>query len=127
TVEQFGRLDVLINNAQEFRTGVAVEDITWDDMIASYESGIFAYWRFMVAAFPHLKKSQGAIINMGSGAGTMSIPMNGAYGSNKEAVRGLSRIAAKEWGKHQITINVINPYVASAESVKYEAAHPEEI
>lgn len=125
TVERFGQLDILINNAQEFRTGIAIEDLSWDDMIASYESGVFATWRFMVAALPHLKQTQGTIINMGSGAGIQSLALHGAYGSNKEAIRGLSRIAAREWGKFGITVNVINPYVASAESVRYEREHPE--
>lgn len=50
---------------------------------------------------------------MGSGAGTASVALHDAYGSNK-AGRGLSRIAAREWGPHGITVNVINPYVASA-------------
>ncbi|MFI7067337.1 SDR family NAD(P)-dependent oxidoreductase [Kribbella sp. NPDC050124] len=125
TVEQLGQLDILINNAQEFRTGVGLEDISWDDMISSYESGVFATWRFMVASLPHLKDTGGTIINMGSGAGTQSIPKHGAYGSNKEAIRGLSRIAAREWGPFGITVNVINPYVASAESIRYEREHPE--
>lgn len=124
-VEAFGRVDILVNNAQEFRTGIAIEDITWDDMQASYESGVFATWRFMVAALPHLKVTQGTVINMGSGAGVQSVPLHGAYGSNKEAIRGLSRIAAKEWGRYGITVNVINPYVASAESERYEREHPE--
>lgn len=125
TVSQFGRLDILINNAQEFRTGIALESLTWDDMITSYESGVFATWRYMVAALPHLKKTHGTIINMGSGAGTQSLALHGAYGSNKEAIRGLSRIAAREWGTHGITVNVINPYVASAESIRYEREHPD--
>ena len=92
-------------------------------MISSYESGVFATWRYRVAALPHLKATQGTIINMGSGAGTQSLAFHGAYGSNKEAIRGLSRIAAREWGKHEITVNVINPYVAYAESERYERAH----
>ncbi|AXH01013.1 SDR family NAD(P)-dependent oxidoreductase (plasmid) [Deinococcus wulumuqiensis] len=125
TVQQFGRLDILINNAQEFRTGIALDDLTWDDMHASYESGVFATWRFMVAALPHLKETKGTVINMGSGAGTQSLALHGAYGSNKEAIRGLSRIAAREWGEFGITVNVINPYVASAESERYEREHPE--
>ncbi|MGV9384107.1 SDR family NAD(P)-dependent oxidoreductase [Nonomuraea sp. NPDC003707] len=127
TVEEYGRLDILINNAQEFRTGIALEDLSWDDMISTYESGVFATWRFMAAALPHLKKTEGTVINMGSGAGVQSVPHHGAYGSNKEAIRGLSRIAAREWGRHKITVNVINPYVASAESERYEREHPDVI
>ncbi|MET9243195.1 SDR family NAD(P)-dependent oxidoreductase [Nonomuraea sp. NPDC003709] len=73
TVEQFGRLDILINNAQEFRTGKAVQDITEDDMQATFESGFFATWRYMIAAYPHLKTTEGTVINMASGAGVRRI------------------------------------------------------
>lgn len=125
TVEEFGRLDILVNNAQEFRTGIPIEDLTWDDMQATFESGFFATWRFMVAAYPHLQATAGTVINLSSGAGVQAIPLHGAYGPNKEAIRGLSRIAAKEWGQHQITVNSIAPYVASAESERYEKANPE--
>jgi NAD(P)-dependent dehydrogenase (short-subunit alcohol dehydrogenase family) len=64
TVEAFGRLDILVNNAQIFRTGKALEDITEDDMLVSFESGFFATWRYMIAALPHLKDTQGSIVNM---------------------------------------------------------------
>ncbi|WP_335989424.1 SDR family NAD(P)-dependent oxidoreductase [Glycomyces sp. MUSA5-2] len=127
TVERFGRLDILINNAQEFRTGKAVQDITEDDMRASFDSGFFATWRFMTAAYPHLQHTKGTVINMASGAGVQAVRSHGAYGPNKEAIRGLSRIAAKEWGADDITVNVINPYVASAESERYEREYPEVI
>ncbi|MGW0194781.1 SDR family NAD(P)-dependent oxidoreductase [Nonomuraea sp. NPDC003201] len=80
-----GRLDILINNAQEFRTGIALEDLSWDDMISTYESGVFATWRFMAAALPYLKETEGTVNVMGSGAGVQSVPHHGAYGSNKEA------------------------------------------
>ncbi|WP_432187510.1 SDR family NAD(P)-dependent oxidoreductase [Streptomyces sp. Tue6028] len=125
TIARFGRLDILINNAQEFRTGKTIEDTTFDDMQATFDSGFFATWRYMTAALPHLKTTEGTVINMGSGAGVQSVPGHAAYGPNKEAIRGLSRIAAKEWGTDKITVNVINPYVASAESERYEKAHPE--
>ena len=121
TIEEFGRLDILINNAQIFHTGIPVEEITWDQMLATYESGIFATWQFMVQALPYLKETEGTIINMGSGAGTQSVAGGGAYGSNKEAIRGMSRIAAREWGKQGITVNVINPWVHSAESIRFMA------
>ncbi|MFI6744418.1 SDR family NAD(P)-dependent oxidoreductase [Nonomuraea sp. NPDC050451] len=127
TVERFGRLDILINNAQEFRTGKALQDITEDDMTATFASGFFATWRYMTAAYPHLKSTEGAVINMASGAGVQAVPNHGAYGPNKEAIRGLTRIAAKEWGTDNITVNAINPYVTSAESERYEREYPEVI
>lgn len=125
TVKAFGQLDILINNAQEFRTGKLITEISDDDMESTFESGFFAIWRFMTAAYPYLKETQGTVINMSSGAGVQSIPRHGAYGPNKEAIRGLTRIAAKEWGPDSVTVNSISPYVASAESVRYEKAHPE--
>ena len=125
TVAEFGHLDILINNAQEFRTGKSVTDTTEDDMKATFDSGFFAVWRFMVAAYPHLRETRGTVINMASGAGVQAVPGHAAYGPNKEAIRGLTRIVAKEWGGDDITVNSISPYVASAESVRYEKAHPE--
>lgn len=54
-------------------------------MISTYESGVFATWRFMAAALPYLKETEGTVNVMGSGAGVQSVPHHGAYGSNKEA------------------------------------------
>lgn len=126
-VDTFGRLDVLINNAQEFRTVIPFEDTTWDDMIVTYESGVFATWRYMVAALPHLKETKGTILNMSSGAGAQSLPNHAAYASNKEAIRSLTRVAAREWGLYGITVNVMSPFVASAESERWEQEHPDEL
>ena len=68
----------------------------------------------MQAAFPHLKARGGAIINFGSKVGIYPSPGTGAYAATKEAIRGLSRVTAKEWGRYKIRVNVINP--ASLES-----------
>lgn len=125
TIKQFGKLDILINNAQEFHTMIPIEGYSWEQFYSTYESGVFATWRLMKASLPHLKESQGTIINMGSGAGTDAVPFHAAYGSNKEAIRGLSRIAAKELGPHGITVNVICPFTESAEYTRYTKANPE--
>jgi NAD(P)-dependent dehydrogenase (short-subunit alcohol dehydrogenase family) len=127
TVDTFGRLDILINNAQEFRTVIPFEDTTWDDMIVTYESGIFATVRYMQAALPHLKETKGTIINMASGAGSQSLPNHLAYGSNKEAIRSATRIAAREWGPFGITVNAISPLVLTAEMERWQEVHPEEL
>lgn len=127
TVDTFGRLVDLINNAQEFRTVIPFEDTTWDDMIVIHESGVFATWRYMVAALPHLKETKGTILNMSSGAGAQSLPNHAACASNKEAIRSLTRVAAREWGQYGITVNVMSPFVASAESERWEQEHPEEL
>ncbi len=61
---------------------------------------------YMQAAFPHMKEQhEGRIINFASATGMFGIAGQLAYGSNKEALRGLTKIAAKEWGQYGITVN----------------------
>ncbi|GAA2848922.1 SDR family oxidoreductase [Pseudonocardia halophobica] len=126
-VQRFGRIDVLVNNAQQFPKAAPIESIRWEDMAASYDSGVFATWRYMAAAFEYLKATQGTVLNMGSGAGVNAQPEHGAYASNKEAIRGLSRVAARDWGRYGITVNVLNPRAHSAESKRLLEEQPEQI
>ena len=56
-----------------------------------------------------MKKHGGRIINFGSGAATMGMPVLAAYNIAKEAVRGLTKTAAMGWGKYGITVNTICP------------------
>lgn len=79
-------------------------------MRANWESGALGTFLFMKACFPHMKKNRfGRIINTCSSAGHGYIPGNAGYGSAKEAIRSLTRSAAKEWGEHNITVNAIAP------------------
>ncbi|MDF3312125.1 SDR family NAD(P)-dependent oxidoreductase [Rhodococcus sp. T2V] len=127
TVDEFGRLDILVNNAQQFNASKPLIELTAEDFATAYESGVFATWRYMVAAYPHLKATKGTVINMGSGAGVMAQPQQGAYGSNKEAIRGLTRIAAREWGCDDITVNAISPRVHSIESERFLREYPDQV
>jgi len=127
TLAEFGRLDILVNNAQQFNPPLSLEDHTWQHFADAYESGVFATWRYMVAAFDALKVTQGTVINMGSGAGVMAQPQQAAYGSNKEAIRGLTRIAAREWGGHGITVNAISPRTHSAQSARFLELYPDQL
>ena len=67
TVDHFGRLDVLLNNAQGYRHATLV-DATDDDMDLVWRTGPLATFRSMQAARPHLKETRGLIVNFGSGA-----------------------------------------------------------
>lgn len=112
TVAVFGRLDVLVNNAHTSRPMVGVEDTRDKDLALAFQ-GFHGGFYCMRAAFPHLKAAKGRVINLGSVAGIRGDAGFGAYAAAKEAVRGLSRVAAREWGVHGITVNVICPFSES--------------
>jgi NAD(P)-dependent dehydrogenase (short-subunit alcohol dehydrogenase family) len=122
-VEQFGRVDILANNAQATRQA-NIEDITDDSIALTFGSGLFGTLFHMQAAFPYLRERGGSIINFGTRQGIYGEPGDGIYGANKEGVRGLSRSAAREWGKFGIRVNVINPAALSPSAEKSLAAHP---
>src|SRR3546814_21123022 len=80
----------------------------------------------MKAAFPHLKASgAGRVINFGSYWGQVGYEGSAAYNAAKEAIRGLTRTAAREWGRYGITANVINPAIASDALKSFVANQPD--
>jgi NAD(P)-dependent dehydrogenase (short-subunit alcohol dehydrogenase family) len=125
-VSAFGGLHILVNNAQARRSGVAFEDITREDMELALGSGPIATLFHMQAAFPHLQAKGGAIINFGSKMGLQPIPGMGSYAAAKEAIRAMSRAAAREWGRYGIRVNVLNPASLSDSGKAYFADRPEE-
>ena len=124
-VARFGRLDVLVNNAQSSVPGIALEDLTDEQIAMTLESGLLATLYFMQAAFAHLKERGGSIINLGSREGVIGGKGFGIYAATKEGVRGLSRSAAREWGRHGIRVNVINPAALSPAAITYLEQHPD--
>jgi NAD(P)-dependent dehydrogenase (short-subunit alcohol dehydrogenase family) len=108
TVKEFNSIDVLINNAQGMRGDISLIDITEEDMNLHLKSGLFGTLSFMQACFPYLKNG-GKVINVASGVGLDGRSGWGAYAATKEAIRALTRVAAREWGEHQINVNCICP------------------
>jgi NAD(P)-dependent dehydrogenase (short-subunit alcohol dehydrogenase family) len=125
-IEQFGQIDILVNNAQSSNPGAALEDIDDETIRLTIESGLYGTIQHMQAAFPHMKERGGSIINFGSREGIFGGPGFGIYAATKEGIRGLSRVAAREWGKHGIRVNVICPAALSPIAVEYLSAHPEQ-
>jgi NAD(P)-dependent dehydrogenase (short-subunit alcohol dehydrogenase family) len=123
-VERFGRIDILVNNAQTTRQA-GVENITDEAIALTFGSGLFGTLFHMQAAFPHLKERGGSIVNFGTRQGIYGEPGDGIYGANKEGVRALSRSAAREWGQFGIRVNVINPAGLSPAAARFFEENPE--
>jgi NAD(P)-dependent dehydrogenase (short-subunit alcohol dehydrogenase family) len=74
----------------------------------------------MQLSYPHMvKQGGGSIINMGSSYGLRCEPGFLAYAASKEAIRALTRTAAREWGKHKIRVNTILPSALSPKALWY--------
>ena len=125
-IDRYGRLDILVNNAQSSLPGKPLEELDDDAIRLTFESGLLGTIQHMQAAFPYLKDRGGSIINLGSREGIYGGLGFGVYAATKEAIRGLSRVAAREWGKHKIRVNVICPAALSPAAVKYLAEFPEQ-
>ena len=124
--EKYGRIDAVINNAQAEVHGVPLEEQTKETFDLALQTGLYATFYYMKACFPYLKESKGTIINMGSGAGIAGLNGFASYAAGKEAIRGLTRVAATEWSQYGINTNTICPSVASAALKEWAEIHPEE-
>jgi 2-hydroxycyclohexanecarboxyl-CoA dehydrogenase len=123
-VHAFGGLDILVNNAQSAVQRPLI-DLTDDDIELCYRTGALATLYGMQAAYPHLKeRGGGSIINLGSSTAIEGNRTFGAYAMAKEAIRGLSRVAAREWGPDGIRINVVVPNAMSPGAEDFRERHP---
>lgn len=106
-VEEFGQIDVLINNAGLFQSE-ALENISveqWDTMFATNTRAPFLMAK---AAHPHLRKARGRIINIGSLGGLHPWATHAHYCTSKAALHMLSKTMAKAWAP-EISVNCIAP------------------
>ncbi len=121
---RFGRLDTLVNAAQA-SAQVMLADMSIAAMNIAFDTGFWPTFLLMKAAFPHLVKSQGSVINFGSGAGIEGMATQASYGAAKEAIRSLSKTAAVEWGEHGVRVNVICPFALSPGVEQWRMQFPE--
>ena len=125
TMEEFGRIDVLINNAQASASGVTLCDHTTDQFNLAMYSGLYATFYYMKACHPHLAETKGTVINFASGAGLFGNFGQCAYAAAKEGIRGLTRVAATEWAKDGVNVNIICPLAWTAQLENFEKAYPD--
>jgi 3-oxoacyl-[acyl-carrier protein] reductase/pteridine reductase len=106
-IEEFGQLDLLVNNAGIFES-VALEDISAEQWDAMFATNTRAPFLMAKAAYPHLRAATGRIINIGSLGGSHPWTTHGHYCTSKAALHMLSKIMAKAWAPH-ISVNCIAP------------------
>ena len=127
TVEAFGCLDILVNNAAWTPTpGRLLVDFDDETFGRVLDTNLWATFWCMQAAHPHLLiQGGGSIVNFASGSGTRGNETQGAYAAAKEGIRGLSRVASREWGPDGIRVNVVCPFANSPGMLDWAALDPE--
>jgi NAD(P)-dependent dehydrogenase (short-subunit alcohol dehydrogenase family) len=111
-VDRYGTVDVLVNTATAF-TPAPFEEQTDADLRLALDVNVFGTFHSMLACFPHMRERGGRIINFASASGTRGSRNRSTYNAAKEAVRGLTKSAANEWGRFQITVNALIPMANS--------------
>ena len=111
TIAEFGSLHILVNNAFDLSSAQSsVADLSVAQLQAQFDTGPIACLRTMQACYPHLKAADDArVINFASSVGVRGTAGFTPYAMAKEAIRGLTRVAAREWGADGITVNNILP------------------
>ncbi|WP_010531430.1 SDR family NAD(P)-dependent oxidoreductase [Lentibacillus jeotgali] len=123
-IEKYGKLDILVNNAHASRNKPFLET-DQKDLDLSFDTGFYPTFYLMQAAIPHLKETKGNIINFASGAGIQGHATQTAYAAAKEAIRAITRVAANEFGKDDINVNLIAPIANSQGVQEWAKAQPE--
>ena len=124
-VETFGGIDVLINNAQASASGVCLAEKTTEQFDLAMYSGLYATFYYMKACYLYLAKTKGTVINFASGAGLFGNVGQSSYAAAKEGIRGMSRVAATEWGKDGINVNVVCPLAWTAQLENWANQYPD--
>lgn len=122
-VEAFGGLHVLVNNAHASKQAPLLET-TQEMLDLSFGTGFYSTFRLMKAAHPQLSANGGSVINFASGAGIQGSPTQGSYGAAKEAIRAISRVAANEWARDGVNVNIISPLALTEGVESYIESNP---
>ena len=125
TIATFGKIETLVNNAQVSKSGLPLIEHTKEDIDLAIHSGLYAAFFYMRECHPYLKESKGSVINFASGAGLFGKLGQPSYAAAKEGIRGLSRVAAAEWGPDGIRVNVICPLAMTESLMEWRENYPD--
>jgi NAD(P)-dependent dehydrogenase (short-subunit alcohol dehydrogenase family) len=109
TVETFGRLDVLVNNAAEQHMHQSILEVTPEELERTFSTNIFAMFYFVQAALPHLKEQGGVIINSTSITAYQGHPALIPYACTKGAITVFTRSLAISLADEGIRVNAVAP------------------
>jgi NAD(P)-dependent dehydrogenase (short-subunit alcohol dehydrogenase family) len=124
-LDHFGSIAILVNNAHDFTLGIPLEETTDDDMERSWRSAALGTLYFMQACFAPMRDAGGGkILNIGSGSALDGDAGAASYVAAKEAVRALTRVAAREWGPHGIHVNTLCPFARTPRWEAFAEEHP---
>jgi NAD(P)-dependent dehydrogenase (short-subunit alcohol dehydrogenase family) len=124
-LRELGSIDILVNNAHDFTLGIPLEATTDADMERSWRTATLGTLYCMQACFPVMRdRGGGKILNIGSGSALDGDAGAASYVAAKEAVRALTRVAAREWGPHGIHVNTLCPFARSPRWEAFAAEHP---
>lgn len=118
TIERFGRLDIMVNNAVSYNWGM-LEQISLKDWHDCLRGGLDVAFLGTRAALQQMKQNGGgSIVNLGSVVGMLGSPGLSAYGAAKAAVVNFTRAAALEGAPHNVRVNVVVPGVVWTEATQ---------
>lgn len=127
-VDTWGGVDILVNNAIATKVGMPLQEVTDRDFDLVFSTGPRATLAFMRACYPHLKASgSGRVVNLRSGSEFQTLVGYSHYIAAKSAVGGLTRAAAREWGRDGITVNAVCPFALSEAAAGWFADKPEQL
>lgn len=130
-VDQWGRLDIMINNAGIFTGLASIVDETEEAWARTIDINLSGVWRGCRAAIRQMSNQEpvgglrGRIVNTGSVAGMMGQPDITPYSTAKGGVINLTRALAAEWAREQIIVNTVSPGYTRTAMNEYVLADPE--
>ena len=113
TVEHFGRVDILINNAGQ-GLHVPIESVELADLESIMTLNVYGPLLAMQAVIPHMRRQGGgSIVNISSGTSKFIVPGTGPYAATKSALNTLSLVAREELAEDGIVVTVVYPYITN--------------